>query len=115
MSSLVILTFFLIPKLHIGLTFIAISTLWLLIALKIILQDTFFLCIDAAQEEHISSDEDEGGEVELEFVEQTLGTLDLREYEVCPSRHRRRRRKKKEEITKQNDSRSTLSYERGLN
>lgn len=72
------------------------------------------MCIDTAQEKPISSDEEEGGEVQLELVEQTLGTLDLREFEVCPSRHRRRRRKKKEDIAKQNDSRSTLSHERGL-
>lgn len=62
--------------------------------------------VDTVQEQHVSSDEEEGGDVQLELVEQTLGTLDLREFEICPSRPRRRRRKKKEEITKQNDSRS---------
>lgn len=51
------------------------------------------------QEKHVSSDEEEGGEVQLELLEQTLGTLDLREFEICPSRHRRRRRRKKKEQT----------------
>lgn len=50
-----------------------------------------------AEENHDSSDEEEGGEILLEMVEQTIGTLDLREYEIYPSRHRRRRRRKKEE------------------
>lgn len=39
------------------------------------------------------SQEDDGSQVELELVELTLGTLDLREFEVLP---KRRRRKKKE-------------------
>lgn len=82
------------------------NTLWLLIAQ---LQDTFFLYVDTAEEHLVSSDEEEGGDIQLELVEQTLGTLDLREFEICPSRHRRRRRKKKEEVAKQSDSRS---YER---
>lgn len=69
-----------------------------------------FLCVDTAQENHVSSDEEEEGvEVQLELVEQTLGTLDLREFELCPSRHQRRRRKKKKENAKQNDSRSSLA------
>lgn len=40
------------------------------------------------------SQEDDGSQVELELVELTLGTLDLREFEVLPKR--RRRKKKKE-------------------
>lgn len=56
---------------------------------------TLFLAL--AEENHDSSDEEEGGEILLEMVEQTIGTLDLREYEIYPSRHRRRRRRKKEE------------------
>lgn len=65
------------------------------------------------QEKHVSSDEEEGGEVQLELLEQTLGTLDLREFEICPSRHRRRRRKKKEQ-TKPSDGRPhTLSLTKG--
>ncbi|XP_044073875.1 ankyrin repeat and zinc finger domain-containing protein 1 [Siniperca chuatsi] len=48
------------------------------------------------EENHASSDEEEGGEIQLEMVEMTLGTLDLRESEIYPSRHRRRRRKKEE-------------------
>uniref|UniRef100_A0A3Q3VR64 VLRF1 domain-containing protein n=1 Tax=Mola mola TaxID=94237 RepID=A0A3Q3VR64_MOLML len=51
----------------------------------------------SAEENHVSSDTDEGGEIQLEMVEQTLGTLDLRESEICPSRHRRRRRRRREE------------------
>ncbi|XP_047457335.1 ankyrin repeat and zinc finger domain-containing protein 1 [Mugil cephalus] len=55
------------------------------------------------EENHDSSDEEEGGEIQLEMVEMTLGTLDLREFEICPSRHKRRRRKKKEEAKIQNE------------
>lgn len=40
------------------------------------------------------SQEEDGSQVELELVEVTLGTLDLREFEVLPKR--RRRKKKKE-------------------
>lgn len=105
---------FFISEPYIRLTFIAISTLWSLIALKSKLQDTFFLCIDTAQEKRVSSAEEEGGEVQLELVEQTLGTLGLREFEICPSRHRRRRRKKKEEMAKQSDGWSTWSLFREL-
>lgn len=66
--------------------------------------------MDLAEEKHVSSDEEEGGEVQLELLEQTLGTLDLREFEICPSRHRRRRRKKKEQTAKPSDGRPrTLS------
>ncbi|XP_058476129.1 tRNA endonuclease ANKZF1 isoform X2 [Solea solea] len=43
-----------------------------------------------------SSDKEEGGDIQLHMEELTLGTLDLREYEVCPPRHKRRRRRKKE-------------------
>lgn len=51
----------------------------------------------SAEENHDNSDTEEDGEIQLEMVELTLGTLDLRESEICPSRHRRRRRRKKEE------------------
>ncbi|XP_040004389.1 ankyrin repeat and zinc finger domain-containing protein 1 isoform X2 [Xiphias gladius] len=59
------------------------------------------------KENHDSSDKEEGGEIQLEMVELTLGTLDLREYEINPSRHRRRRRRKKEEAKVQNETRSS--------
>ncbi|KAM7407559.1 hypothetical protein PAMA_003332 [Pampus argenteus] len=49
-----------------------------------------------------SSDMEEVGEIQLKMVEMTLGTLDLREYEIQPSRHRRRRRRKKEETKNEN-------------
>ncbi|KAM8749364.1 tRNA endonuclease ANKZF1 isoform 1-T2 [Acanthopagrus schlegelii] len=49
------------------------------------------------EEIHDSSDNEGGVEIQLEMVEMTLGTLDLRESEICPSRHRRRRRRKKKE------------------
>ncbi|XP_041806641.1 ankyrin repeat and zinc finger domain-containing protein 1 isoform X1 [Chelmon rostratus] len=52
---------------------------------------------EKAEENHDNSDTEEDGEIQLEMVELTLGTLDLRESEICPSRHRRRRRRKKEE------------------
>ncbi|XP_074515599.1 tRNA endonuclease ANKZF1 isoform X1 [Sebastes fasciatus] len=57
----------------------------------------------SADENHESSDEEEGGEIQLEMVEMTIGTLDLRESEIYPSRHRRRRRKKKEETKLENE------------
>ncbi|XP_070832323.1 tRNA endonuclease ANKZF1 isoform X2 [Chaetodon trifascialis] len=55
------------------------------------------------EENHDHSDTEEGGEIQLEMVELTIGTLDLREYETCPSRHRRRRRRRKEETKIQNE------------
>ncbi|XP_029386413.1 ankyrin repeat and zinc finger domain-containing protein 1 isoform X2 [Echeneis naucrates] len=54
-------------------------------------------------EKHDSSDEEEGGEIQLEMVELTLGTLDLRECEIQPSKHKRRRRRKKEEAKIQSE------------
>ncbi|XP_036401343.1 ankyrin repeat and zinc finger domain-containing protein 1 [Megalops cyprinoides] len=45
------------------------------------------------QEEEDGSSEEEGVAEQLETVEVTLGTLDLREFEVHPNRKRRRRRK----------------------
>ncbi|XP_059198970.1 tRNA endonuclease ANKZF1 isoform X2 [Centropristis striata] len=50
-----------------------------------------------------SSEEEEVGEIQLEMVDLTLGTLDLREHEVYPPRHRRRRRRKKEETKLQKE------------
>ncbi|XP_053184725.1 ankyrin repeat and zinc finger domain-containing protein 1 isoform X2 [Scomber japonicus] len=46
------------------------------------------------EDHHDSADSEEDGEIQLEMVEMTLRTLDLRESEIQPSRHRRRRRKK---------------------
>eukprot|EP00064_Thunnus_orientalis_P009338 superscaffoldBa00001178_g9362 len=54
------------------------------------------------EDHHDSADMEEEGEIQLEMVELTLGTLDLRESEIQPSRHRRRRRRKKEETKKEN-------------
>ncbi|KAF7665206.1 hypothetical protein LDENG_00148850 [Lucifuga dentata] len=59
-----------------------------------------------ADDIHYSSseeEEEEGVEIHLETVELTLGTLDLREYEIQPSRHRKRRRRKKEKSKMQNE------------
>ncbi|RVE58082.1 hypothetical protein OJAV_G00205640 [Oryzias javanicus] len=53
-----------------------------------------------AEEEKNVSDEEEEAEIRLEMVELTLGTLDLRESEVYPSRHKRRRKKKVKQETK---------------
>ncbi|XP_076603556.1 tRNA endonuclease ANKZF1 isoform X2 [Chaetodon auriga] len=55
------------------------------------------------EENHDHSDTEESGEIQLEMVELTIGTLDLRENETCPSRHRRRRRRRKEETKIQNE------------
>lgn len=63
------------------------------------------LFLDSAEENHDSSDKEEGGEIQLEMVELALGTLDLREFEIHPSRHRRRRRRKKEEPKMQTEGR----------
>ncbi|XP_038141558.1 ankyrin repeat and zinc finger domain-containing protein 1 isoform X2 [Cyprinodon tularosa] len=54
--------------------------------------------LPAPGEENDESSEEEGEETQLEMVEVTIGTLDLRESEIYPSRHRKRRRKKKEQI-----------------
>ncbi|XP_029937040.1 ankyrin repeat and zinc finger domain-containing protein 1 isoform X1 [Myripristis murdjan] len=62
----------------------------------------------AETDEHDSSDKEEGGEAQLEMVELTLGTLDLREFEIQPSRQRKRRRKKREESKIQSDELNTM-------
>lgn len=64
--------------------------------------------LSAETDEHDSSDKEEGGEAQLEMVELTLGTLDLREFEIQPSRQRKRRRKKKEESKIQSDGMSSV-------
>ncbi|XP_072473957.1 tRNA endonuclease ANKZF1 isoform X2 [Notamacropus eugenii] len=47
----------------------------------------------------LSESEGEGSSpVELELVELTLGTLDLREFELLPKRRRRKRKKKSQEV-----------------
>lgn len=69
----------------------------------------------SGEENRDSSDEEEGGEIQLEMVEMSLGTLDLREFEICPSRHKRRRRRKKEEAKTQNEGMCGIVYQnRGL-
>ncbi|XP_077392807.1 tRNA endonuclease ANKZF1 isoform X2 [Festucalex cinctus] len=53
-----------------------------------------------------SSDGEEGGEIQLEMVESTIGTQDLKEFDIQPSRHNRRRwrrRRKKEEENRQEE------------
>lgn len=67
---------------------------------------TLLLLLASAEENHESSDEEEGGEIQLEMMELTIGTLDLRESEIYPPRHRRRRRRKKEETKLQNEGTS---------
>lgn len=64
------------------------------------------LFLASAEENHDSSDKEEGGEIQLEMVELTLGTLHLREFEIHPSGHRRRRRRKKEETKVENEGMS---------
>ncbi|XP_027879611.1 ankyrin repeat and zinc finger domain-containing protein 1 [Xiphophorus couchianus] len=51
----------------------------------------------APGEENNESSDEEGEEIQLEMVELTIGTLDLREHEMHPCRRRKRRRKKKEQ------------------
>lgn len=43
------------------------------------------------------SQEEDGSEVELELVELTLGTLDLREFEVLPKRRKKRKKERSQE------------------
>ncbi|KAM9284289.1 tRNA endonuclease ANKZF1 isoform 2-T2 [Cariama cristata] len=52
----------------------------------------------APQEEEEEEEESPGGE--LETVEVTLGTLDLREFEVMPKRNRKRRKKRDKKVEK---------------
>uniref|UniRef100_A0A3Q2DQK2 Ankyrin repeat and zinc finger peptidyl tRNA hydrolase 1 n=1 Tax=Cyprinodon variegatus TaxID=28743 RepID=A0A3Q2DQK2_CYPVA len=54
--------------------------------------------LPAPGEENDESSEEEEEETQLEMVEVKIGTLDLRESEIYPSRRRKRRRKKKEQI-----------------
>ncbi|KAM3861949.1 tRNA endonuclease ANKZF1 [Diretmus argenteus] len=62
----------------------------------------------AEADEAASSDEEERGEIQLETVELTIGTLELREFEIQPSRQRRRRRRKKEGHKLQNEELNTV-------
>ncbi|XP_029981155.1 ankyrin repeat and zinc finger domain-containing protein 1 [Sphaeramia orbicularis] len=53
---------------------------------------------------HESTDEvEDGEEIQLETVEMTLVTLDLRDSEICPSKRKRRKRRKKEDTKIQNE------------
>ncbi|XP_049583343.1 tRNA endonuclease ANKZF1 [Syngnathus scovelli] len=63
-----------------------------------------------------SSDEEEGGDIQLEMVELTIGTQDLKEFDIQPSRHNRRRwrrRRKKEEEDKHEKDAGELSNTEG--
>ncbi|XP_058521018.1 tRNA endonuclease ANKZF1 isoform X2 [Ochotona princeps] len=48
---------------------------------------------EAPRDEGSGSEEEDSSQVELELVELTLGTLDLREFEVLPKQRRRKRKK----------------------
>ncbi|KAM9709316.1 tRNA endonuclease ANKZF1 isoform 1-T1 [Menidia menidia] len=67
---------------------------------------------DSSDEEE--EEEEEKGDIQLEMVELTLTTLDLRESEIYPSRNRRRKKKKKT-AKKQNDEISHIEtdYQEG--
>lgn len=67
------------------------------------------------EEKHEDSDKEEGGEIQLEMVELTLGTLDLRESEIYPPRQRRRRRRKKGGSKMQTEGKSGLNYRNSWN
>uniref|UniRef100_A0A3Q3N972 Ankyrin repeat and zinc finger peptidyl tRNA hydrolase 1 n=1 Tax=Labrus bergylta TaxID=56723 RepID=A0A3Q3N972_9LABR len=56
--------------------------------------------LEPGEENRESSDKEEDGEIQLEMVELTLGTLDLRESEIYPPRHKKRRRRRKNEESK---------------
>ncbi|KAM6070409.1 tRNA endonuclease ANKZF1 isoform 2-T2 [Chlamydotis macqueenii] len=54
----------------------------------------------SAPEEEEEEEEEESPAGELEIVEVTLGTLDLREFEVMPKRNRKRRKKRDKKVEK---------------
>ncbi|KAM4558897.1 tRNA endonuclease ANKZF1 isoform 2-T3 [Odontesthes bonariensis] len=62
----------------------------------------------SSSDEEEEEEEEEEGDIQLEMVEVTLGTLDLRESEIYPSRHKRRKKKKKEEAKKPNKEISNM-------
>ncbi|XP_068428731.1 tRNA endonuclease ANKZF1 isoform X2 [Clinocottus analis] len=53
-------------------------------------------------ENHARSGEEEVGDIQLEMMELTIGTLHLKDFETNPSGHRRRNRRKKKESKLQN-------------
>lgn len=53
-----------------------------------------------SEPEEEEEEEEESPAGELETVEVTLGTLDLREFEVMPKRNRRKRKKKDKKVEK---------------
>ncbi|XP_076018075.1 tRNA endonuclease ANKZF1 [Genypterus blacodes] len=63
---------------------------------------------EVVDDQHSSSSEEDGVEIHLETVEMTLGTLDLREFEIQPSQNRKRRRRKKEKSKLQNEELNTM-------
>uniref|UniRef100_A0A3P9GZQ1 tRNA endonuclease ANKZF1 n=1 Tax=Oryzias latipes TaxID=8090 RepID=A0A3P9GZQ1_ORYLA len=64
------------------------------------------------EEETNVSDEEEEAQIHLETVELTLGTLDLRESEIFPSRHKRRTKKRLKEETKNPNKEADYQEER---
>lgn len=66
-----------------------------------------FLVVDDQPD---SSSEEDGVEIHLETVEMTLGTLDLKEFDIQPSQNRKRRRRKKEKSKLQNEGESGSGY-----
>nr|XP_019832697.1 PREDICTED: ankyrin repeat and zinc finger domain-containing protein 1 isoform X2 [Bos indicus] len=63
---------------------------------------------------HIHGSESEGGDgsqVELELVEVTLGTLDLREFDVFPKQRRRKRNKRERKQDLESGAQMTLSQQ----
>ncbi|XP_017280050.1 ankyrin repeat and zinc finger domain-containing protein 1 isoform X2 [Kryptolebias marmoratus] len=61
---------------------------------------------DQEEEENQESSDEEEGEIQLEMVELTLGTLHLRESEIYPPRRKKRRRRRKEGAKQQYDKKS---------
>ncbi|NXP06356.1 ANKZ1 protein, partial [Thinocorus orbignyianus] len=59
---------------------------------------------EQAEESEEEEEEEESPSGELETVELTLSTLDLREFEVMPKRNRKRRKKKDKKVEKENCS-----------
>ncbi|XP_037344817.2 tRNA endonuclease ANKZF1 isoform X2 [Pungitius pungitius] len=59
---------------------------------------------DKADKDPKSSGEEEVRDIQLEMVELTIGTLNLREFEIYPPRHRKRRRRKKKKEEEEEES-----------
>ncbi|CAI9165151.1 unnamed protein product [Rangifer tarandus platyrhynchus] len=66
---------------------------------------------EEAPRQGLESEGEDGSQVELELVEVTLGTLDLREFEVFPKQRRRKRNKRERKQDLESGLQMTLSQQ----